>query len=120
MSSLSPGLRARGKTPYLVDEGLKTRPDETETMARVEIYTTRFCPFCFAARRLLTAKKAAFREIDVTLDSRGRADMAERAGGRRTVPQIFIDGRHIGGCDDLVALDRAGRLDPLLAEPADG
>jgi len=83
-------------------------------MARVEIYTTRFCPFCFAARRLLAGKNVAFEEIDVSFDPARRAAMTGRAGGRRTVPQIFIDGAHIGGCDDLVALDRAGRLDALL------
>lgn len=84
-------------------------------MARIEIYTTMFCPYCSVAKRLLSAKQVPVEEIDVTLKPLRRAKMAKRAGGRRTVPQIFIDDRHIGGCDDLVALDRAGGLDPLLA-----
>jgi len=84
-------------------------------MARIEIYTTPTCPYCIAAKRLLTQKGAAFEEIDVAGDPEGRRAMSARAGGRTTVPQIFIDGRHIGGCDDLHALDAAGGLDPLLA-----
>jgi len=84
-------------------------------MARIEIYTTPTCPYCIAAKRLLTQKGAAFEEINVAGDPAGRAAMAQRAGGRSTVPQIFIDGRHIGGCDDLHALDGEGGLDPLLA-----
>jgi glutaredoxin 3 len=84
-------------------------------MARIEIYTTPTCPYCIAAKRLLTKKGAAFEEISVAGDSEGRRLMSERAGGRTTVPQIFIDGRHIGGCDELYALDRDGGLDPLLA-----
>jgi glutaredoxin 3 len=84
-------------------------------VARVEIYTTELCPYCSRAKRLLKAKGIAFEEYDVTLDPKGRAAMTERAGGRRTVPQIFIDDQHIGGCDDLHDLDAAGRLDPLLA-----
>jgi glutaredoxin 3 len=84
-------------------------------MARIEIYTTPTCPYCIAAKRLLTKKGAAFEEIDVAGDSQGRKAMSARAGGRTTVPQIFIDDRHIGGCDDLHALDEAGGLDPLLA-----
>lgn len=84
-------------------------------MARIEIYTTPTCPYCIAAKRLLDQKGAAFEEIDVAGDSAGRSAMSARAGGRTTVPQIFIDGRHIGGCDDLYALDRKDGLDPLLA-----
>jgi glutaredoxin 3 len=84
-------------------------------MARIEIYTTPTCPYCIAAKRLLTQKGAAFEEIDVAGDPAGRRAMSARAGGRTTVPQIFIDERHIGGCDDLHALDAAGGLDPLLA-----
>jgi glutaredoxin 3 len=83
-------------------------------MARIEIYTTPLCGYCAAAKRLLREKGADFDEIDVSADPALRAAMAARAGGRRTVPQIFIDGRHIGGCDDLHALDDAGGLDPLL------
>lgn len=84
-------------------------------MARIEIYTTPTCPYCIAAKKLLSQKGAAFEEIDVAGDPEGRKAMSARAGGRTTVPQIFIDGRHIGGCDDLHALDAAGGLDPLLA-----
>lgn len=87
-------------------------------MARVEIYTTPTCPYCIAARKLLTQKGAAFEEISVAGDPEGRRRMSERAGGRTTVPQIFIDGKHIGGCDDLHALDAEGGLDPLLAAGA--
>lgn len=84
-------------------------------MPRIEIYTTPWCSFCTAARRLLETKGAAFEETDVSGDPALRAEMMQRAKGRHTVPQIFIDGRHIGGCDELHALDRAGKLDPLLA-----
>ena len=84
-------------------------------MAEVTIYTTMFCPFCYRAKRLLSEKGVAFHEIEVDMDAKARAEMRERAGGRNTVPQIFIDGRHVGGCDELMALDRAGGLDPLLA-----
>ncbi|WP_442756290.1 glutaredoxin 3 [Methylocystis sp. JAN1] len=84
-------------------------------MARIEIYTTPTCPYCIAAKKLLTQKGASFEEISVAGDPEGRAAMTARAGGRATVPQIFIDGRHIGGCDDLYALDGEGGLDPLLA-----
>lgn len=87
-------------------------------MARVEIYTTPTCPYCIAAKKLLAEKGAAFDEISVAGDPAGRRAMSERAGGRTTVPQIFIDGRHIGGCDDLHALDGKGGLDPLLAAGA--
>ena len=84
-------------------------------MAKIEIYTTQTCPYCAAAKALLRRKGAPFTEIDVGGDPGGRAAMTERAGGRRTVPQIFIDGRGIGGCDDLHALEDAGQLDALLA-----
>lgn len=83
-------------------------------MADIEIYTTPTCPYCAAAKRLLGKKGAAFREIDVSRDPDLRAAMTRRAGGRHTVPQIFIGGTHVGGSDDLHALDAAGRLDPLL------
>jgi glutaredoxin 3 len=90
-------------------------------MAPVEIYTTRSCSYCHAAKRLLARKGAAFTEIDVS-DPSGRSAMIARAGGRTTVPQIFVGTTHLGGCDDLYALDRAGRLEALLgkaaAEPA--
>lgn len=87
-------------------------------MARIEIYTTPTCPYCIAAKRLLTQKGAAFEEIGVAGDPDARRAMSARASGRSTVPQIFIDGRHIGGCDDLYALDAEGGLDPLLATGA--
>ena len=82
-------------------------------MAEVKIYTTRYCPYCHAATALLTDKQVPFEEIDVTGDPQARADLAQRTG-RRTVPQVFIDGASIGGYDDLSALDRSGRLDELL------
>ena len=84
-------------------------------MAQVEIYTTPTCPYCQAAKALLNRKGAAFTEVDVSRDPALRDAMTQRAGGRRSVPQIFIDGRHVGGSDDLHALDRDGKLDPLLA-----
>jgi glutaredoxin 3 len=86
-------------------------------LAKVEVYTTTFCPFCVRAKSLLKQKGVAFEEIDVGADSELRAAMIERAGGRRTVPEIFINGQIIGGYDDLKALDDAGGLDPLLAQP---
>ncbi|HVZ52495.1 MAG TPA: glutaredoxin 3 [Pseudolabrys sp.] len=84
-------------------------------MPPVEIYTTRYCPYCVSAKALLTRKGVAFSEIDVGKDWDRRAEMVERANGRTTVPQIFIGDTHVGGCDDLHALDRAGKLDPLLS-----
>lgn len=84
-------------------------------MKPVEIYTTPLCGYCHAAKRLLTQKGVAFTEIDVSRDAALRNAMVSRAGGRRTVPQIFVGDTHVGGCDDLYALDGAGRLDPLLA-----
>ncbi|HVY63451.1 MAG TPA: glutaredoxin 3 [Gammaproteobacteria bacterium] len=81
------------------------------------MYTTPFCGYCAAAKRLLAAKGAEYTEIDVMMDSARRQEMLAKSNGRRTVPQIFIDGRHIGGFDDLNALDKAGELDPLLAAP---
>lgn len=84
-------------------------------MAKVEIYTKFGCPYCARAKRLLTEKGATFEEYDITLGGPQRGEMLERAGGRTTVPQVFIDGRHIGGSDDLAALDAQGGLDPLLA-----
>ena len=86
-------------------------------MAKVEIYTTMWCPFCHRAKGLLTAKGVAFTEVDVDVTAGARDEMVARSGGRRTVPQIFIDNRHVGGCDDLMALERGGKLDPLL-QPA--
>lgn len=84
-------------------------------MPKVEIYTGMMCGYCMRALRLLESKKIAYQEIDVSLNSKLRAEMRERAGGRRTVPQVFIDGVHVGGCDDLYALEASGRLDDMLA-----
>ncbi len=83
-------------------------------MAQVEIYTKAFCSYCFGAKRLLEQKGVAYEEYDITMGGPKRGEMIDRAGGRTTVPQIFIDGRHVGGCDDLHALDGSGQLDPLL------
>ena len=83
-------------------------------MAQVEMYTTAWCPYCAHARALLAKKGVEFTEINLDEEPGRRAEMTERAHGGRTVPQIFIDGEHIGGCDDMVALDRAGKLDPKL------
>lgn len=80
-------------------------------MKRVEIYTTPSCPYCLAAKALLRKKGVSFEETDV---SDNRSDMIQRAGGRRTVPQIFIGGTHVGGCDDLHALEAAHKLDAML------
>ncbi|AMX03703.1 glutaredoxin 3 [Microbulbifer thermotolerans] len=82
-------------------------------MQDVVIYTTRFCPYCIAAKRLLDGKGVKYREISVDGNPQLRAEMAEKAG-RRTVPQIWIGERHVGGCDDLIALSRSGELDKLL------
>jgi len=83
-------------------------------MVQIEIYTTRTCLYCIAAKRLLSSKKVEFTEIDVSGDLQGRREMVARAQGRMTVPQIFIGSTHVGGCDDLYALEQAGELDPLL------
>jgi glutaredoxin 3 len=83
-------------------------------MASIEIYTTPYCPYCHAAKALLDKKGVTYFEVDVSGDPSLRSAMTKRAGGSRTVPQIFIDGRHVGGCDDLYALDDEGGLDPLL------
>jgi glutaredoxin 3 len=82
-------------------------------MPKVEIYTTALCPYCARAKRLLGDKGVAFTEIDVS-DNAKRDAMVQRASGGYTVPQIFIGDTHVGGCDDLYALERAGKLDPLL------
>jgi glutaredoxin 3 len=87
-------------------------------MARVEIYTTMLCPYCWRAKKLLEEHGASFHEVDVMCDGKLRNEMRQRAGGRTSVPQIFINGQHVGGCDDLYALDRAGKLKPLLEQPA--
>jgi glutaredoxin 3 len=84
-------------------------------MARVEIYTRMFCGYCTAAKRLLDGKGVQVEEYDISLGGPKRAEMLQRANGRTSVPQIFIGGVHVGGCDDLHALDDAGKLDPMLA-----
>jgi glutaredoxin 3 len=83
-------------------------------MARVEVYSSMFCGYCARAKALLERKGVAYDTIDVLEDTAKRDEMVARAGGRTTVPQIFIDGAHIGGSDELAALDRAGKLDTLL------
>ncbi len=86
----------------------------------IEVYTTPYCPYCSSAKELLRHKGVDFVEINVAGDRELRARMVERAGGRMTVPQIFIGETHVGGCDDLYALDEAGGLDPLLARNGGG
>lgn len=83
-------------------------------MAKVEIYTTQICPFCVRAKALLKSKNVDFLEIDILTDSRIKPQMIKRAQGSRSVPQIFIDNEHIGGCDDLYALEAQNALDILL------
>jgi glutaredoxin 3 len=84
-------------------------------LAKVEIYTKMTCGFCVRAKRLLEMKKVDFEEIAVDFGGDRKVEMVQRAGGRMTVPQIFIDGKHVGGCDDLMTLEQEGRLDELLA-----
>ena len=84
-------------------------------MPVVEIYSKNSCSYCWQAKRLLDSKGVAYREIEIGFGSPERDVMIRRANGRMTVPQIFIDGRHIGGCDDLYALERSGKLDQLIA-----
>ncbi len=84
-------------------------------MPRIEIYTKAFCPYCSRAEALLRAKGADYEEFDITMGGPKRQEMIQRAAGRTTVPQIFIGDRHVGGSDDLAALDRSGELDTLLA-----
>jgi glutaredoxin 3 len=83
-------------------------------VARVLMYCTAACPFCQSAEQLLARKGARIEKVRVDLDSGRRAEMTQKSGGRRTVPQIWIGSRHVGGCDDLYALEREGKLDPLL------
>ena len=84
-------------------------------MPKIEVYTKPFCPYCHRAMALLNSKGATIEETNISMSQNGRAEMIARANGRTTVPQIFIGDRHIGGSDDLAALDRAGELDALLA-----
>jgi glutaredoxin 3 len=85
-------------------------------MSPVEIYTQQYCPYCHWAKELLSRKGVKFREIDVTGNGHLRQEMSKRANGRSTVPQIFIGATHLGGCDELYALDEAGKLDPMLKQ----
>jgi glutaredoxin 3 len=85
-------------------------------MAKIEMYTTPFCGYCARAKSLLEKKGAAYEEVDVMMDEKKRAEMRERAK-RSTVPQIFINGQYIGGSDELAALEQAGKLDAMLAQP---
>ena len=84
-------------------------------MPRIEIYTQPWCPYCSRAVNLLTRKGAPFQEIDAPHGTPERAASVQRSGGRTSVPQIFVGGQHVGGCDDLMALERAGKLDAMLA-----
>ena len=84
-------------------------------MSDVLIYTRQMCGFCSRAKRLLSGKGVTFREIDATFDKAKRAEMIQKSNGGSTFPQIFINGTHVGGCDDLMALDRTGKLDPMLS-----
>ncbi|MDX2155988.1 MAG: glutaredoxin 3 [Hyphomicrobiaceae bacterium] len=86
-------------------------------MSKVTIYSSAYCPYCMMAKRLLDRKGISYEEVSVDGRPGVRAEMRRKAGGRNTVPQIWIGNRHIGGCDDLHALDEAGGLDPLLASP---
>lgn len=86
-------------------------------MPDIKIYSTKLCPYCYAAKTLLTRKGAAYEEIDVTFDPATRAEMSQRAGGATSVPQIWIGERHVGGFDQLNALETDGELDPLLSQP---
>jgi glutaredoxin 3 len=87
-------------------------------MPPVTVYSSPYCPYCFMAKKLLADKGVAFEEIDVVAAPERKTEMIERAGGRRTVPQIFIGDTHVGGNDDLQAMERDGRLDPLLGAAA--
>lgn len=84
-------------------------------MQRVRMYTTPICPYCVRAKQLLKKKGVEVEEVDVFADSDARAEMEAKSHGRKTVPQIFVGETHVGGCDDLYALEQAGKLDPLLA-----
>ena len=83
-------------------------------MPQVTVYSSPFCPYCFMAKKLLRSKAVAFDEIDVMMQPKRRKEMVQRANGRTSVPQIFIDGVHVGGYDDLSALNDDGKLDPML------
>lgn len=88
---------------------------ENAATPKVEIYSKMMCPYCHRAKQLLAGKGVDFAEYDITMGGPKRAEMLARSNGRTTVPQIFIGDTHVGGCDDIMALERAGKLDPLLA-----
>ena len=92
------------------------QPDRScaRDMVKIEIYSSLFCPYCARARRLLDQKGVEYTDIDVIADTSKRSEMVRRAGGRTSVPQIFVNGTHVGGCDELYALERQGKLDALL------
>lgn len=94
---------------------MRSYEDDVTAMAKIEIYSKIYCPYCQRAKALLKAKGATYEEYDITFGGLRRAEMLERADGQTTVPQIFINGQHIGGCDDMMVLDRGGKLDQLLA-----
>ena len=94
-------------------KGEKKMSSAIKSASHVKLYSASYCPYCVKAKKLLESKNVTFEEIDVT-DPSTRDDMIKLSGGRKTVPQIFIGGNHIGGCDDLYALEKAGKLDPLL------
>ena len=91
-----------------------TPTQRIKNVAKVEIYTTPLCGFCYRAKRLLSQKGVEFSEVDIMMQPEQKQVMVTRANGARTVPQIFIDDEHVGGCDDLFALDAAAKLDPML------
>src|SRR5688572_3508710 len=110
------GLSTRCAPPYK----LAVATPRKAVMPPVEIYTTPYCPYCLDAKALLRKKSVSFTEIDVSRDRELRRKMTARANGRTTVPQIFIGATHVGGCDDLYALEDAGKLDPLLNGSTEG
>lgn len=89
-------------------------------MPEIVIYTTPICPYCVRAKHLFDQKGVTYQEVDISQDAQLREDMLNKSGGRRTVPQIFINGQHVGGCDDLYALEQAGALDRLLFHSQEG
>lgn len=107
MNDAAPALEATGKQAHI--------GHERGYMTKIEIYTKFTCPFCFRAKDLLSKKGAEFEEYEISMGGEKRAEMIQRANGRTTVPQIFINDNHIGGSDDLAALEAAGKLDALLA-----
>jgi glutaredoxin 3 len=103
---------------HMPDAQTSAANSPSDAPAKVVVYSTLLCPFCHRAKALLRNKGVSFVEIDVGMDANKRAEMTKRAHGRRTVPQIFIGETHVGGCDDLQALEKQGRLDLLLAQAA--